>query len=60
MKSYFKDSRYKWKIVLAGLLLALKLASALLDSPSSKPPSTYHFEGSYEVDKGAKVVLDKH
>jgi hypothetical protein len=60
MKSYFKGNKHKYKIVLAGLLLALEFATALLRPAPPAKLSIYHLEASYETAKGGKVSFDKH
>jgi hypothetical protein len=45
----------KWKLLLAMLLLALKIAVELIPKQSSK----LHLEASYETAKGGKLLFDK-
>jgi hypothetical protein len=45
----------KWKLLLAMLLLALKIAIDLIPKPASK----VHVEASYEIAKGDKLLFDK-
>jgi hypothetical protein len=55
MKNLLKVMPQKWKLLLAVLLLALKIAVELIPKQSSK----LHVEASYDIAKGGKLLFDK-
>jgi hypothetical protein len=63
MKNLFKGNKHSYKIVL-GLI---SIASALLGKAcTSRQPNTvtetviYHIEADYQINKGGKIIIDKH
>jgi hypothetical protein len=60
MKFSPKVNKHMRKFVLAGLALALNLATTCVQRTSPSKPSSYHLEASYEAKQGAKLLFDKH